>query len=262
MPWWELSHPSQILQTSADGALVKFHNFIPSFFLNLGDIREKFYDKMFYVISNLSKGVLTTIFFKEKYNITYNITLIKVVNYLISHEDPCHARSNMSWQPLTQWPFGTHTEAMGDIQPCWCWDRIYAGFELGHYCGCRFPSTWLGRAISGQSVDIKVRHSFNTLRPRQHFADDTFKCIFLNENVWISIKISLKFVPKSPIDNIPALFQIMAWRRPGDKPLSEAMMVSLLTHICVARPQWVKDYPYVLGRQPPFCNMVSTSCGR
>ena len=32
----------------------------------------------------------------------------------------------------------------------------------------------------------------------------------------------------------------MAWRRPGDKPLSELMMVSLLTHICVTRPQWVK----------------------
>ena len=68
----------------------------------------------------------------------------------------------------------------------------------------------------------------NTLRPRQygrHFADDIFKCIFLNENIWISIKISLKFVPKGPINNIPALVQIMAWRRPGDKPLSEPMMV-------------------------------------
>ena len=84
--------------------------------------------------------------------------------------------------------------------------------------------------------------SLNTLRPRQngrHFADDTFNRIFLKENVRISIKLSLKFVPKSPIDNIPALFQIMAWRRPGHKPLSEPMMVSLLTHICVARPQWV-----------------------
>ena len=83
----------------------------------------------------------------------------------------------------------------------------------------------------------------NTLRPRQndrHFADDTFKRIFLKENVRISIKISLNFVPKSPIDNIPALVQIMARRRPGDKPLSEPMMVSLLTHICVTRPQWVK----------------------
>ena len=53
----------------------------------------------------------------------------------------------------------------------------------------------------------------------------------MNENVRISINISLKFVPKGLINNIPALVQIMAWRRPGDKPLSEPMMVSLLTHI-------------------------------
>ena len=82
---------------------------------------------------------------------------------------------------------------------------------------------------------------FITLRPRQngrHFADDTLKPIFFNENIRISIKISLKCVPKVPINNIPALVQIMAWRRPGDKPLSEPMMVCLLTHICVTRPQW------------------------
>ena len=71
----------------------------------------------------------------------------------------------------------------------------------------------------------------------RHLADDIFKCIFLNKNVRISIKISLKFVPKDPVNNIPALVQIMAWRRPGDKPLSEPMMVSLLTHICVTRSQ-------------------------
>ena len=84
----------------------------------------------------------------------------------------------------------------------------------------------------------------NTLRPRQngrHFADYTFKRIFVNENVRISIEISLKFVPRGPINNIPALVQIMAWCRPGDKPLSEPVMVSLLTHICVTRPQWVKS---------------------
>ena len=82
----------------------------------------------------------------------------------------------------------------------------------------------------------------NTLRPRQngrHFPDDIFKWIFLNENVWISINISLKFVPKGPINNIQALVQIMAWHRPGDKPLSEPMMVKLSTHISVTRPQWV-----------------------
>ena len=75
----------------------------------------------------------------------------------------------------------------------------------------------------------------------RHFPGDTFKCIFLNENVFISIKISLKFVPKGQINNIPALVQIMAWCRPGDKPLSEPRMESLLTHICVTRPQWVNS---------------------
>ena len=82
----------------------------------------------------------------------------------------------------------------------------------------------------------------NSLRPRlkrRPLADHIFKCIFFNENVWSLIKISLKFVPKGPINNIPALVQIMAWHRPGNKPLSEPMMVSLLTHICVTRPQWV-----------------------
>ena len=83
---------------------------------------------------------------------------------------------------------------------------------------------------------------FNILRPRQNgrcFLNDTFKHIFLNENVRILIKISLKFVPEGPINNNPALVQIMAWRPSGDKPLSEPMMVSLLTHICITRPQWV-----------------------
>ena len=57
----------------------------------------------------------------------------------------------------------------------------------------------------------------------------------------ISIKISLKFVPRGPINNIPALVLIMAWRHPSDKPLSEPMMVSLLMHTCITRPQWVNQ---------------------
>ena len=74
----------------------------------------------------------------------------------------------------------------------------------------------------------------------RHFPVDIFRCIFLNESVWISIKMSLKFVPKGPLNNIPSLFQVIAWRRSGDKPLSEPTMVSVLTHICVTRLQWVK----------------------
>ena len=63
------------------------------------------------------------------------------------------------------------------------------------------------------------------------------KCIFLDENVCISIKISLKIVPEGPVNNISALVQIMGWRRLGDKQLSEPTMVDLLTHICVIQPQ-------------------------
>ena len=71
----------------------------------------------------------------------------------------------------------------------------------------------------------------NTLRPRInrcHFADDLFKCILLNKNVLISIRISLKHIAKV---------------RPSDKPLYEPMMIISLTHICVTRPQWVKVGP-------------------
>ena len=61
-----------------------------------------------------------------------------------------------------------------------------------------------------EKSDMAQKHLilFNTLRPRQnsrHFADDNFKLISLNENARISIEISLKFVSKVSINNIPAL---------------------------------------------------------
>ena len=70
----------------------------------------------------------------------------------------------------------------------------------------------------------------------------------LNENAGISIKISLKFVPKGPITNIPSLVQIMAWRRPGDKPLSEPMMVSLLKHISNSASMGFDTMSKIYGR--------------
>ena len=67
-----------------------------------------------------------------------------------------------------------------------------------------------------------------------------FQTTFSNAFSWIQMFVfRLTFVPKGPINNIPVLVQIMAWRRPGDKPLSETVLVSLLTHICVTQPQWV-----------------------
>ena len=83
-------------------------------------------------------------------------------------------------------------------------------------------------------------YAFNTLRPRQNgrqFPDNILKCTFLNENVWILIKTLLHFSPKGQINKIavgsdnglaPARWQAIIWTNN-----------SLLTHICVARPQWV-----------------------
>ena len=76
-------------------------------------------------------------------------------------------------------------------------------------------------------------HYFNTIIKAETILQTTFiKWIFLNANLWISTKISLKFVTTGPNNNIPALVQLMAWHRPGDKPLTEPMIVRLLMHIC------------------------------
>ena len=70
----------------------------------------------------------------------------------------------------------------------------------------------------------------------------TFSNVFsLKKMHEFRLKFHRSLLPKGPIDNIPALVQIMAWRRPGDKPLSELMMVKLPMHICITWPQWVNS---------------------
>ena len=59
-------------------------------------------------------------------------------------------------------------------------------------------------------------------------ADNIFKWIFLTDNDKIPFQISLKFIPKGVIDNKPALVQVMACGRTGDKPLSEPMMTHFI----------------------------------
>ena len=88
---------------------------------------------------------------------------------------------------LSSTPYQDDTSAVEEIREKWC----------------SFLAKDLGKFASFRHIGF-----VNTLRPRQngrHFADDIFKCIFLTENVWIPIKISLKFVPMGPINNIPAL---------------------------------------------------------
>ena len=69
-----------------------------------------------------------------------------------------------------------------------------------------------------------------------------FQTIFSFAFSWMVMHgFRLKLVPKGLVNNIPALAPIMAWRRPGAKPLSEPKFVILPTHIFVTRPQWVNE---------------------
>ena len=76
-------------------------------------------------------------------------------------------------------------------------------------CMWRVPKIHLGQPIIQQIITLRSRQN------GRHFADGLIKCIFLNENVWISTKIWQIFVPKGPIDNIQALIEIMPWCRPS-----------------------------------------------
>ena len=74
--------------------------------------------------------------------------------------------------------------------------------------------------------------SINSSLPGQnvrHFADDILKDIFVNEKLRVVNRISLKFVPKGPIDYKSSIIQVMAWSRPGDnKPFPEAILTQSL----------------------------------
>ena len=82
----------------------------------------------------------------------------------------------------------------------------------------------LGKVSCRWTIYFLIHSSNPPEQNGRHFADDIFKCIFKNKNLCILIQISLKFVPMGPIDNNAAFVQLMAWRRTGDKPLSETML--------------------------------------
>ena len=71
------------------------------------------------------------------------------------------------------------------------------------------PSVLVGEVLPAMFSSHSLL--FNTLRPGQngwHFTDNIFKSNLLTKNIWISIRISLKFVPKGQSNNIPALARI------------------------------------------------------
>ena len=84
---------------------------------------------------------------------------------------------------------------------------------------------WIHVLVTGSASGHHDMETLSTLlAPGQMAENDIFRCIFVNEKFSILIKISLKIVPKGPIDNIQALVQIMAWRQIGDKPLFESVL--------------------------------------
>ena len=90
-----------------------------------------------------------------------------------------------------------------------------------------------------------------------HLIPLCYETLVVNWQNWLftSFYQSRSVLSPNPINNIPVLVQILAWRRPGDKPLSGPMMVRLPTHICVTRPQWVNHRHAVL-----FCRNNDSKC--
>ena len=147
-----------------------------------------------------------------------------------TNADPIHWRTCAArgGDELTHWynsnSFENYIHKVTQTSPMDLWVNDEIPRSLQRYCFYVLGTSQMASLHRGL-----IMWCFNTLKPRQngrHFPDDIFKWIFLSENIWISIRISLKFVPWGQINNIPALVQIMAWRRPGDKPLSEPMITT------------------------------------
>ena len=100
----------------------------------------------------------------------------------------------------------------------------------------------LGRIMAGNCWMLGMLTHLPLGKMAAILADNIFRCIFMNEMFCILIRISLKFVPRGPIDNRPALVQVMAWCQIGDKPLSEPMWTQFTDAcICDTRERWVKE---------------------
>ena len=93
-------------------------------------------------------------------------------------------------------------------------------------------------------LNVNILVALNTLRPRrngQQFPDDIFKRVKMFE---FQLKFHWSMFAKGPINNIPALVHIMAWRLDGTKALFEPMMVTLQMHISVTQPHCVNSVKY------------------
>ena len=85
------------------------------------------------------------------------------------------------------------------------WDKDPGHQQTSAQEWCRLGSImWFPTVLCWCNCD-----KLNTLRPRQNvrqFADDIFKCIFFNENIWISINISLTLVHRTNINKVNPVY--------------------------------------------------------
>ena len=91
----------------------------------------------------------------------------------------------------------------------------WAGLTLIKYgCGMKNPAyNQVAQKSENQRIErYALLFLNNDAEIKWHLFFRHFKCIYLNENMWISVKMSWKFVPKGTIKNNPALVQTMAWR--------------------------------------------------
>ena len=132
-----------------------------------------------------------------------------------------------------------HLKSRGLLSMSWFVD------SLKHFSKRETKTKLVLRGKQAMNISFLRYQAFDTTRPRQngrHFTDDIFKWIFVNENVWNFIEISLKFVPRCPINNI-------------------LMMVRLPTHICVPRPQCVhRDIFKCNFLERNICNSFKFRC--
>ena len=167
-----------------------------------------------------------------------NVMLSKITDHsrfcLTTYADPCHRN-------ITVRIFG--------VNCCICSSYSHIGCLVHQLSGrgsCRRISqsieptvslpSFTSKNLAKPALKYQLMPQRNTLRPRQYcrdFQDDILKCILMNENIGILIKISLNFVPKVRINNIPTSVQIMAGAVQATSHYFNKWWYVLLTHICV-----------------------------
>ena len=144
--------------------------------------------------------------------VSYGVFLLRVFWRNMRHWECTVPRTDQEYhRHLTaHWHIGVQTKWLPFLQ----YISIYYEGKSAHIF---FPHSKMASAKwSKFSSGLHVLKHWGRENGRR-FTNDIFIWIFFNENSWILIKISLKFVPRGPVNNIPASVQRMAWRRTGDK---------------------------------------------